>query len=35
MSPRQQRERNEILSAVAIALGAFTVSALLVAGALV
>ena len=35
MSPRKQRERNEILSAVAIAVGALLVSALLVAGALV
>jgi hypothetical protein len=34
MSPRKQRERNEILCAAAIAVGAFLVSALLVAGAL-
>ena len=35
MSPRKQRERNEMLSAIAIALGAIIVATLLVAGALV
>ena len=34
MTPRQKRERDEILYAIAAALGCFIVSALLVAGAL-
>lgn len=34
MSPRQKRDRNETLSAIAAALGCFIVATLLVAGAL-